>query len=385
MSRKLLCVILSLVLCLCTAAPAFAAGTTYVVDEIGYLTQDEAGKLNQIAGGIHNRCGVAIFFVYTTEPTLQEYDVAALVGGLSDYFVMVENDTSWYTFAGGLAAEKEDEMADVLRNAYDEPTTYLEGVQAYLLAGEAFFGISADTPAVEAPVVDTPSAGEYFLFDEANLLTDSEEAALTEALTEVSRENEAQIVIATISSLDGSDIDSYLNYLYDSMGFGYGANHDGVLLLVCMNPREYRILSNGYAGVAIDTDAIDVIGEKMVPDLSGGNYAAAFRTFTKQCSYYLDGHTNGFPFRFGKNLAICLVIGALVGLIVALILKGQLKSVRKQNRANVYVKPNSMQVTVRNDLFLYRDVRKTKKESSSSSGGSRSGNGSARSTGGGSF
>ena len=180
--------------------------------------------------------------------------------------------------------------------------------------------------------------------------------------------------------MDGGDIDEFLGFLYDEMEFGYGENHDGVLLLVSMDPREYRILSNGFAGVAIDDGDIDSIGDKIVSDLSDGNYAAAFNEFADQCDYYLDGHLNGFPFNAGKNLVICLIIGIVAGLIVALILKGQLKSVRKQDRANVYVKPGSMQVTVHNDFFLYRDVTRTKKESSSGSSG-----GSARSSGGGSF
>ena len=118
----------------------------------------------------------------------------------------------------------------------------------------------------------------------------------------------------------------------------------------------------------------------IVSDLSDGDYAAAFDEFAEQCDYYLDGHINGFPFNFGKNLLICLIIGIVAGVVVAFVLKGQLKTVRKQNQANVYVKPGSMQVTVRNDFFLYREVSKSRKESSSSSG-----SGSSRSTGGGSF
>jgi uncharacterized protein len=180
--------------------------------------------------------------------------------------------------------------------------------------------------------------------------------------------------------MDGGDIDEFLGYLYDEMEFGYGDNHDGVLLLVCMDPREYRILSNGFAGEAIDSGDIDDIGDAIVSDLSDGNYAAAFDEFADQCDYYLGGFINGFPFNFGKNLLICLVIGIIAGVVVAFILKGQLKTVRKQNQANVYVKPGSMQVSVHNDFFLYRDVTRTKKQSSSSSG-----SGSSRSTGGGSF
>ena len=93
-----------------------------------------------------------------------------------------------------------------------------------------------------------------------------------------------------------------------------------------------------------------------------------------------DGYINGFPFNFGFNLVVCLAIGLVIGLITVLVLKGQLKTVRKQNLAHNYVIPGSMQITVQNDLYLYSDLKQTRKESksSSSSGGSRS-------TGGGSF
>ena len=205
---------------------------------------------------------------------------------------------------------------------------------------------------------------------------------MTGKLQSISSTYQAQLVVCTIASMDGADIDRYLDYLYDTMGFGYGENHDGVLLLVCMDPREYRILSNGFAGVAIDGDAIDKMGDAFVSDLSDGNYAAAFTEFADQCIYYLDGHLNGFPFNFGKNLLISLVIGIAVGLIVAFILKSQLKTVRKQDQANVYVKQGSMNLTHQSDIYLYRTVSRSKKSSSSSSSGS---GGTARSRGGGSF
>ena len=76
------------------------------------------------------------------------------------------------------------------------------------------------------------------------------------------------------------------------------------------------------------------------------------------------------------------MLGFLVGWIVSAVLKGQLKSVRKQDRANNYLKPGSLQLTVSNDFFLYRNVTQSKKESKSSSSGS---SGSSRSTGGGKF
>ena len=83
-----------------------------------------------------------------------------------------------------------------------------------------------------------------------------------------------------------------------------------------------------------------------------------------------------FPLAYKQSLLVSivvyLIIGIIAGLIVALVLKGQLKSVRKQNEANVYVKPGSMQMTVQNDFFLYRTVDRRQKSSNSSSGSSPS-------------
>ena len=220
-----------------------------------------------------------------------------------------------------------------------------------------------------------------FLYDEANLLTPEEEAVLLKKLASVSTQYKAQIIVATIASMDGGNIDTYVDYVYDSMGFGYGENHDGVLILVCMDPREYRILSNGFAGVAIDPDDISKISDEIVGNLSDGDYAGAFNDFVDECAYYLDGHINGFPFNAGKSLAISLIVGVVIGLIVAFILKGQLKSVRSQSYAQEYVKNGSMHVNLSNDIFLYRNVTRTQKQSSGSSGSG----GTARSKGGGSF
>lgn len=223
--------------------------------------------------------------------------------------------------------------------------------------------------------------GAFFLVDDADLLSSSEESRLAAKLEEISREYGAQILVVTVNSVPGRNIDRYVEDYYDSNGLGYGNNYDGVLLLICMDIREYRILSNGLAADAIGDSEIDAIGDQITPDLSDGEYADAFSLFADRCAYYLDGHINGFPFDFGGSLGIALIIGICAGLIVALILRGQLKTVRRQNQANVYVKPGSMQVTTRNDIFLYRNVTRTKRETSSNS--SRAG--SSRHVGGGKF
>ena len=223
------------------------------------------------------------------------------------------------------------------------------------------------------------------VYDEANLLTASEEDEIAEVLEDVSAAYETQLVIVTVPELDSS-IDYFAEGLYDTMGFGYGDSYDGVLLIVCMEPRECSILCNGSAANTITPDTRDQILDAVASYLSDGDYAEAFLAFAQECEYYLDGSSENsaastYPdngnrerseFTFGSTLLSSLVVGIVAGLIVVAILAGQLKSVKKQNQAREYVKSGSMHLTERSDIFLYRNVSRTKRDSGSSSSGSRS-------------
>ena len=380
MTKRIICTVLALVLCFGLAISVSTEGkdTAFVIDELGYLTDDGIAALNNLGSVYYDMTGVGIFFVYTKAESLEDYDVKAILNGITDYVIMMENETSWYVHVGGKGEIIDIAAEDALRAAYDADETYVGGVGAYMDAAVLHF------PELPSATEVAAKENEEFLYDEADLLTDEQEAELVKKLTEVSHATNAQVVIATMASMDGGDIDSFVDYLYDSMGFGYGENHDGVLLLVCMDPREYRILSNGYAGTAIGPDQIDTLCDFMETYLPNGHYVAAFNSFADQCGEFLEYYQMGSPFKVGKNLAISLIIGIIAGLIVAFVLKGQLKSVRKQDQAHRYVKPGSMTVDIQYDIFLYRTVTRTQKQKRVESTSSGSGN-TARSKGGGSF
>ena len=57
-----------------------------------------------------------------------------------------------------------------------------------------------------------------FLYDDADLLTQGQEAILTQKLADISEKYDAQIVIATLPSVNGSNIDYLLDYMYDFTG-----------------------------------------------------------------------------------------------------------------------------------------------------------------------
>ena len=380
MTKRIICTVLALVLCFGLAISVSAEGKepAFVIDELGYLTDDGIAALNNLGSVYYDMTGVGIFFVYTKAESLEDYDVKAILNGITDYVIMMENETSWYVHVGGKGEVIDVAAEDALRAAYDADDTYVGGVGAYMDAAALYF-----LPLPAATEAALPE-NEQFLYDEADLLTDSEEEKLVQKLEEVSHATNAQIVVVTLASMDGGNIDEFIDYLYDNMGFGYGENHDGVLLLVSMDPREYRILSNGYAGTAIGPDQIDTLCDIVQPHLTKGTYATAFTYFANESEDFLAYYLAGSPFNAGKSFMISLVIGIIAGLITAFVMKGKLKSVRKQDSARVYVKKGSMRLTYSRDIFLYRNVERTKKQERVESTSSGSGD-TARSKGGGTF
>ena len=258
--------------------------------------------------------------------------------------------------------------------------------------------------AVPAFAVEGGFADLYYrMNDGAQLLTEDEDNELEASLEELSVRQSFDVVIATIDSLDGegyTSMEEYADDLYDYCQFGYGANRDGVLLLISKGDRKWHISTCGY-GITAFTDAgIQYLGQQMTPDMADGDYAAAFRTFIRWTDAYVTAAREGHPYDVNNMpheplsilyLGLALVIGLVTALIVTGVMKSQLKSVAPQPDASSYVRQGSMRLTNQRDHFLYRDVHRTerpKASDSSDSGGSSthtSSSGTTHGGGGGSF
>lgn len=216
------------------------------------------------------------------------------------------------------------------------------------------------------------------LYDGADIFSAEEEKELEDRLNKVTDKYNVEFVIAAVETVGDYSVTEYAKQYYDDGKYGIGDKNSGVLLFITMDDgnggRAYRIHTKGQATVALSESEQTDIGEKVATYLSANNYADAAEVFIDKCEYQIDGEVNGFPFKFGRNLIISLVIGLVSAFIVTGMWKGQLKSVRQQSGAANYTKQGSFNVAFANDFFLYRKVTKEKKpdnKSSSSSGGER--------------
>lgn len=224
---------------------------------------------------------------------------------------------------------------------------------------------------------------ETRLVDGAGLLTSAEQSDLLNKLDEISERQQVDTVVITASSLDGKTPEVYADDIYYYNGYGFGADYDGILLLVSMENRDWYISTCGYGMTAVTDDGIDYISGKFLSYLSDGDYAKAFTAYAELCDEFITQAKTGQPYvgnnmpkePFGalKWLLISVVIGLIIALVVTGSMKSKLKTVRKQSSAANYVKNNSMRITDSRDMFLYNTVERTEKpKSNSSSGGGSS-------------
>lgn len=120
-----------------------------------------------------------------------------------------------------------------------------------------------------------PANNGRWVVDEANILSDATEQALSQRLFDFQQQTRRQVVVATVASLDGQPIADYAYQLGRAWRIGDERRDDGVLLLVAPNERKVQI-SVGYGLEPVLTDAISsrIIREDITPRFKAGEMDA---------------------------------------------------------------------------------------------------------------
>jgi uncharacterized protein len=112
--------------------------------------------------------------------------------------------------------------------------------------------------------------------DQAGVMSADSRGALEAKLKDLEDKSSIQLVVATVKSLQGSDIETYANELFRFWKLGQAQKNNGVLLLVA--PAEHKVrIEVGYGLEGTLTDALSsvIISSAIVPrfkanDFSGG-------------------------------------------------------------------------------------------------------------------
>ncbi len=119
-----------------------------------------------------------------------------------------------------------------------------------------------------------------YVDDFAGVLDASTQARLNALCHEVEEKAQAQIAVVTVKSLDGQDIDSYTQALYQKWGVGEKKTDHGVLILLAIQDRK-RSIHVGYGLEPILPDGkVGGFGREAVPLLQSGDYDGAVTLLT---------------------------------------------------------------------------------------------------------
>jgi len=110
--------------------------------------------------------------------------------------------------------------------------------------------------------------------DGANLIPVEMRISLEGKLADLEAKSGIQLVVATVTSLEGQEIEPYANQLFRSWKLGEKAKNNGVLLLVAPNEHRVRIeVGYGLEGTLTDALSKVIITNAMTPRFKTGDFA----------------------------------------------------------------------------------------------------------------
>src|ERR1700761_555322 len=139
-----------------------------------------------------------------------------------------------------------------------------------LLATLAFALLWIAAPAVAAPTFP-PLTGR--VVDDAHVLDDTTKASLTAKLEDLEQRTTRQLVVVTLPSLQGYEIEDYGYQLGRAWGIGQKKLNNGVLFIVAPNEKRVRI-EVGYGLEPILTDALSsvILNSAVLPRFRAGDF-----------------------------------------------------------------------------------------------------------------
>ena len=109
--------------------------------------------------------------------------------------------------------------------------------------------------------------------DQANIIPADTAGAITSKLADLEQKSGIQLVVATVTSLEGQEIEPYANELFRTWKLGEKIKNNGVLLLVAPNEHRVRIeVGYGLEGTLTDALSKVIIANAITPRFKTGDF-----------------------------------------------------------------------------------------------------------------
>jgi uncharacterized protein len=110
--------------------------------------------------------------------------------------------------------------------------------------------------------------------DQANIIQPGTRATIEQKSADLEEKSGIQLVVATVNSLEGQEIEPYANELFRKWALGEKKKNNGVLLLVAPNEHRVRIeVGYGLEGTLTDALSKVIISNAMTPRFKAGSFS----------------------------------------------------------------------------------------------------------------
>lgn len=114
---------------------------------------------------------------------------------------------------------------------------------------------------------------DFYVNDYAKLLNDETKNYIISTNKSLYNQTGSQIVVVTVPNLDGNSLEEYATELFRNFGIGSKEKNNGVLLLLALEERQFRIeVGYGLEGVLTDGKTGRIQDEYIIPYLKQNNW-----------------------------------------------------------------------------------------------------------------
>lgn len=124
--------------------------------------------------------------------------------------------------------------------------------------------------------------------DNADILTDDQEAQITARINELRRKNGQDFAFLSTDDFICFDPVKFGSFYWDQNGFGLGLDHSGVLVYLDMYIKMMVITTSGQAIADIDNAKVDVILNAAIPFLQKGDFYGAVMLALNMADEYIE-------------------------------------------------------------------------------------------------
>ncbi|MBT3865838.1 TPM domain-containing protein [Candidatus Woesearchaeota archaeon] len=120
--------------------------------------------------------------------------------------------------------------------------------------------------------VDFPVLND-FVTDQADIISPEYEQQITSLAKQIEQETTVEIAVVTVQSLEGLSKEDYSMQLFEKYGIGKKDVDNGLLVLVSMDEREYRVeVGYGLEGLIPDASKVTLGTRILEPNFKEGEF-----------------------------------------------------------------------------------------------------------------